>query len=294
MDVQQHPELDPIIEALDRAYQGSLNGLETFTRHAISVTDQLADLKLTVSRHDELSIVPERAMSPQDAFRQLADILVTRARPILDPFGQKARVRVEDLIDWSGEPPRHNLSHLQHGLQKIDYARSKSLRDFFQRVVIRLTPEAVPDHAKSLAAFDLVACIGVQLPNAHVVRFARTDPGTVVSMRLGREESQMPWHLTPAHLISIDKMFVALAAVCAIAGMAAEAVQITERGESIVQRLRQSTTQYKNGDQHVIGLAARMTLHRDRIDILFAQDVWQVIHDVILECIAGVKFIADA
>ncbi|WP_199047331.1 MULTISPECIES: hypothetical protein [unclassified Dyella] len=294
MDVQQHPELDPIIASLDTLYQGALDGLEAFTRHALAVTDRLSDMKLTVSRLDGLSIVPERAMSPQDAFRQLADILVTRARPVLDPFGQRSRVRVEDLIDWSGEPPRHNLSHLQHGLQKIDYARSKSLRDFFQRVVIRLTPEAVPDHAKSLAAFDLVGCIGVALPNAHVVRYARTDAGTIASMRLGRDEGQMPWHLTPAHLIAIDKMFVALAAVCAIAGMAAEAVQITERGESIVQRLRQSTTQYKSGDQHVVGLAARMTLHRDRIDILFAPDVWQVIQDVITECISGVKFIDNA
>jgi hypothetical protein len=78
----------------------------------------------------------ERAVAPHDAFRQLAERLMTALRPILDPSGSLNTVPYHDLIEWPDMPTGGSSN--ERLLATLDYARSRSLRTFFGELKARL------------------------------------------------------------------------------------------------------------------------------------------------------------
>lgn len=287
-------ELAALAASLDTLYRGHLDRLLACAENAIALTGTVDAMGYPPGHTAMLTNALERAASPQDIFRQLAGLLIVRARPALDPTGRKAGVPVEDLIDWTSQPPRHTLSALEHAIQKIHHARSQSLAEFLRRVVVRLTPESVPADARRQAAEELIASVGMRMPTAWVLSYGASDFGTVVYSHLSRQEQEMPWHLTPAQVIAIERALIAIATICAVTGQEHHAATLQEAGNGVVKRLRQLTTQYGDGDLHAIGNAVRLMLHRDRVAFHLAPEVWDVARGVLEEHVEGLKLVASS
>ncbi|KZC41163.1 hypothetical protein RHOFW510R12_00865 [Rhodanobacter sp. FW510-R12] len=279
--------------SLDALYLAHLDRLQAAAENAIALVGTLSGLGYLPGQTAMLNNALERTASAQDIFRQLAALLMLRARPELDPMGAKASVPVEDLIDWTTQPPRHTLGALDHALQKIRYARGHSLGEFLRRVIVRLTPESVPDDARKQAAEELIVSVGMRMPTAWVLSHGPSDFGTVVYSHLTRQDQEMPWHLTPAQVASIDRALISLATMCAVCGQAPHAVSLQEAGGAVVKRLRYMTKQYGDGDLHAIGTAVRLVLHRDRIAFHLAPEVWAVARRVLQQHVAGIELVAS-
>ncbi|MEY2161548.1 MULTISPECIES: hypothetical protein [unclassified Rhodanobacter] len=286
--------LAALAASLDALYLSHLDRMQASAEDAIALTATLGGMGYLPGQTSMLTNALERAASAQDIFRQLASLLILRARPTLDPTGRKTGVPVEDLIDWTGQPPRHTLSALEHAVQKIHYARGHSLTEFLRRVVVRLTPESVPEDARKQAAEELISSVGMRMPTAWVLSYGHSDFGTVVFSHLSRQEQEMPWHLTPAQAVGIDRALIAIATMCAVCGQEHHAASVQDAGNAIIKRLRYTTTQYGDGDLHAIGTAVRLMLHRDRIAFHLAPDVWDVARGVLEEHVEGLKLVVSS
>ena len=290
----QSADLAALADSLDSLYLDHLDRLEAAAEHALALASALGEMGYLPGQTAMLNNALERAASAQDIFRQLAALLVQRARPELDPTGRKAGLPVEDLINWTGQPPRHTLGALEHGLQKIQYARGHSLAEFLRRVVVRLTPESVPEDARKQAAEELISSVGMRMPTAWVLSYGPSDFGTVVYGHLTRQDQEMPWHLTPAQVANIDRALIAIATMCAVCGQGAHAASVQEAGSAVVKRLRYMTQQYGDGDLHAIGTAVRLMLHRDRVAFHLAPEVWTVARDVLVQHVDGLELVASS
>src|SRR5690242_14610960 len=92
--------LEESVDALDRIYQSVLSAIERQARDAISVNENLSEVFAQGASLGNgtplLDWSAERAVAPHDAFRQLAERLMTALRPILDPSGSLNTVPYHD------------------------------------------------------------------------------------------------------------------------------------------------------------------------------------------------------
>lgn len=284
-------EASQLIADLEHAYHAVLDQLQDQVSGAAMINDSLRKVLDTGSDLPLINFHPDRAITPQQAFKELGEILVRKERPRLDPRSTRREIRYDDLLRWTDEPPRGNLSVSEFASAKIAHARTKSLQDFYQRLLVRLTPEAVPAKAAEYVFEELSAALSVMVPPCIIVPYSTNNSGTIVFMRLTRAQQQKPWYLTAEQFASLEQALLALATACVLAGHEKTASVITEAGNELVMRLHESHRQYVHADEQRGGNQIRVLLLRDKIEFHLSNQVMDVLRNIMLNNSKGIEFV---
>jgi hypothetical protein len=257
-----------LADELDVIFQRSLDLLETQLEQAEAIEKDLHDGLKLEGTSPLLGINPERSINPQGVYRVLADRLIQAVRPRLDPLGKRASVLFMDLIEieWRDEPLRLGLSLTEYLLRKVRFARGKSLRDLHQHILLRLTPESMPEDAATTACQELILTLCVEVPPALVIPMKDVPPITVLYMVLGRKEGDLQFHLTAYQLDRIAQSLLAFAQLAALDGNNAIATEMNEAANSLRERFKRSKNLYEDREKITAGSALKLILRKDTIE----------------------------
>ena len=247
LDLQR---LEESVDSLDTIYQSVLSAIERQARDAITVNENLSE----VFSHGEspgngaplLDWSAERAVAPHDAFRQLAERLMTALRPILDPSGALSTVPYHDLIEWPDMPVGGRSN--ERLLATLDYARTRSLRTFFDEVKARFQPEKVPANAAKLATADLLAGYCIEQPDLIVLPVKRHSGAAQFTFRLIK--SPLSMHISRQNLNIIMRVNAALATLARLEGRHKLASTLNEGSANMLLKLTARQYQYSDLDRH--------------------------------------------
>lgn len=255
LDLQR---IDESVYALDKIYQNVLTAIEQQAHSAITLNDDLTALFTTnitsqsgaaTGAGQVLDWSAERAMAPFDAFRQLAERLMTELRPILDPSGQLTAVPYQDLIEWP-DLPSHGDPNARL-LATISYARQRSLRTFLAELKARFQPEKIPVNAAHLAAADMMAGFCVEQPDLILLPLKRSSGAACLTLRL--QKSPLAMHISKQNLNVILRTNAAIATIARLAGKHKAATTLNEGGAAMLLRLSGRQFQFNDGDRHHFG-----------------------------------------
>ena len=241
--------LDDSVDTLDGIYQDILNALERQARDAISVNANLTELfaaQHAQSRSQVLDWSAERAVTPFDAFRQLAERLMSELRPMLDPAGSLAAVPYQDLIEWPDVPAHGDPN--QRLLATIEFARQRSLRTFFNEVRARFQPEKMPGNANQLAINDLMTGFCVEQPDLVVLPMKRSSGACMFTLRLIK--SPLAMHINKQNLNILLRVNAAIATLARLEGKHKLATTLNEGSASMLLKLTSRQFQYEDNDRH--------------------------------------------
>jgi len=285
-------EAASLLRDLDTAYQSILDQLEQQTTGVVSINSNLQKVLNAGPDTPVINYQPDRALSPQDVFRDLAEVLVRRERPRLDPRGVRKDVRYDDLLRWADEPARGTQSATEFALSRISRARARSLHDFYERFVVRISPESLPERASEYVSQELLGSFAVPVPPSLIVPHCVDSFGTAVFIRLTRQHGEKPYYLTQDQFVRVEQAFLALATACVMAGNEQAAAAITEAGNELVRRLRENHRQYRHADEQHGGLHLRVVLWRDKVAFHLSNAVMDILRSLMLASSKGLQFVA--
>jgi len=259
-----------LADELDVLFQRTLDQLESQIEQGDALESDLHELLGIEGNAALLNINPERSINPQATYRALADRLVQYMRPRLDPRGTRNQVRFDDLCVWLDEPLRMGFSQTEYLLRKIRFARGKSLRDLHQHILLRLTPESMPEDAATNACQELIRTLCVEVPPAIIIPVKETPPGTVLYMVLKRTDGDLSFHLSAYEIDRLAQSLLAFSTLAALAKNNEAANELTEAANSLRERMKRSKQQYE--DKESIGAGRFVTLKMRRETIEFHVD----------------------
>lgn len=247
LDLQR---LDESVDALDRIFVSILSAIERQARDAISVNENLSEVFAqgvsTANGTPVLDWSAERAVAPHDAYRQLAERLMKALMPILDPSGSLSTVPYHDLIEWPDMPTGCRSN--ERLLATLDYARTRSLRTFFEEVKARFQPEKVPANAAKLATTDLLAGFCIEQPDLIVLPVKRHSGAAQFTFRL--HKSPLAMHISRQNLNIIMRVNAAIATLARLEGRHKLASTLNEGSASMLLKLTARQYQYSDQDRH--------------------------------------------
>lgn len=280
--------LDESVDALDRIYQEILTVIERQARDAISLNHNLTEL--FAGKEGQVAQVldwsAERAMTPFDAYRQLAERLMAELRPILDPSGSLTSIPYQDLIEWS-EMPAHGSPN-EKLIANISYARQRSLRTFFQEVKARFQPEAVPDNASQLAAADIMAAFCVEQPDLIVLPLKKNSGAVTLSLRLLK--SPLAMHISKANLNVILRANAAIATLARLNGRHKQAAKLNEGSSAMLLKLTGRQYQFSNFDRHTFGEEMIVVMQPDHLQYHMPETLFDLLASAVRAHVADVIF----
>ncbi|MEY2161272.1 hypothetical protein [Rhodanobacter sp. FW106-PBR-LB-2-11] len=285
-------EASALLTDLDAAYQAILDHLEKQTTGVASINSDLQRVLNAGADTQVINYQPDRALSPQDAFKDLAEVLVRRERPRLDPRGLRKDVRYDDLLRPTEEPARGSMTTAEFALARIAHARTRSIHAFYERLVVRISPESVPERASEYVFQELVASFAVHVPPMLIVPHAEDSFGSTVFIRLTRHEGEKPYNLTHDQFVRVEQAFHALGTACVMAGNEQAAAAITEAGNELVRRLRENHRQYRHAEDQHGGIHIRVTLWRDKVAFHLSNSVMEIVRSLMLTSSKGLQFVA--
>jgi hypothetical protein len=255
-----------LADELDAIFQRCLDLLQSQVEQVESVEAQLHAMFGVEGATPLLSINPERAINPQAIYRVLADRMIQHLRPTLDPRGTRAQVRFDDICVWLDEPLRLGLPLSEYLLRKVRFARGKSLRDLYQHVLLRLTPETMPEDAAANACQELIRTLCVEVPPAIVIPVKETPPATVMYMVLARKAGDLTFHLTDYQIDRITQTLLAFATLAALAGNHAAAGELNDASNALRVRLKRVKNQYEDKESIGAGAWLSIKLRKDTVE----------------------------
>ncbi|MHB8742788.1 MAG: hypothetical protein ACYC9L_06635 [Sulfuricaulis sp.] len=255
-----------LADELDVLYQRCLDLLQTQIEQADAIESELHELVGVEGHAPLLDINPERAIHPQAIYRVLAERLIQHMRPILDPRGARAATRFDDICVWLDEPLRLGLPLSEYLLRKVRFARGKSLRDLHQHILLRLTPESMPEDAAANACQELIRTLCVEVPPAIVIPVKETPPATVLYMVLARKPGDLSFHLSAYQIDRITQTLLAFATLAALDGNHPAATAINEASNNLRVRLQRAKSQYEDKESLAAGRWLTIKLRKDTIE----------------------------
>lgn len=282
LDLQR---LDESVDALDQIYQNVLTAIEQQAHSAITLNDDLAAVFTAGAAGSGGAAVAgqvldwsaERAMAPFDAFRQLAERLMTELRPILDPSGQLNAVPYQDIIEWP-DLPSHGDPNARL-LSTISYARQRSLRTFLAEVKARFQPEKIPVNAAQLAAIDMMAGFCVEQPDLILLPHKCSSGAASLALRLLK--SPLAMHISKQNLNVILRTNAAIATIARLAGKHKAATTLNEGGAAMLLKLSGRQFQFNDGDRHAFGDEMIVVMRPDHLQYHMPEAML----DLIVACI---------
>jgi len=280
-----------LADALDRVYQKALDLLETQIEGVDAMeTVVRTELKLEGTA-PVLGILPERAINPQEIYRILADRLVQHEKPRLDPRGTKSQVEFHDLIVWRDEPLRLGLPYHEYLLRKVRFARGKSLRDLHQHILMRLTPEDMPEAASANACHELIKTLCVEVPPTVIVPFKETTPVSILYMMFNRTDQDLPYHLNAWQVDRLTQALLAFATLASLDGNGAAATQINEAANGLREKLRRSKHQYHERESVRAGIYIDLILRKDTAEFHVDKQLMKLFQDTALGKMRRLEFV---
>lgn len=287
-------QISSLIRDLDILYQSALDRLESQARDAVIIDKALRQI---LDQPDEdapvLNWNPERAISPRAAFRALAQQVVHAAGATVTRADNAiTTLDYDDLISWPDEPKRQPGESPAHELfRRIEYARSKSLRGFWNRFVVRIAPDSDPDAARLSAATDLVGAFGVETPDRLLIPYRARDPYRTLLLPFHRRPDDIEWTVHAPALVNITRANHALATLCRVNGEAQVAAAIHEVNGSLHSRMKTSFRQYRPREAFLAGDYLVMQFGRDHVDYRLGTRLWELVWDTLPQTCHSLQFV---
>jgi hypothetical protein len=263
--------VDRLIDDLDLLYQNVLDRLESQTRDAL-IIDQAIRRLLDQSDSEEavLNWQPERAMSPKTAFRALALRLIPHAEALATRPVGVSRLDYEDMLVWPDEPVRRGVSLADDFVDRIRYARTKTIREFWDRLHGRISPEGNPALSLDTAATDLLRAFATPHPEMVSISTARLGDRQGLLLPLSKAHNDVDLVLSVSGLQNITRANHAISTLCALEGRPEIGTSVYELTGNLHQRLTSSFRQYRPGETYYADDYLRVRM--DRGHILYAMD----------------------
>lgn len=287
--------IDDLVGRLDVLYQNTLDRLESQTRDAIIIDRALRQL-LDQRESDEsiLNWNPEKAISPKLAFRALALKIINQADQAITRESAINPLDYEDLLMWPDEPRRRAQggSASDEFLLRIEYARSKTLADFWQQFQTRIAPDRDPALAQITAVTDLLGAFAVELPTEYLIPFSQASNGVyVLPHGLKRGEADLEWVIRPEQMNAIARANHALATMCQLKHQGLFAGLILEMNTTLHNKLKTSFNQYTPNDQYLAGGVLSLRLQRDHIDFRMSKQLFDIVGET-MKPVRGLHFVS--
>lgn len=283
--------IDALLDNLDDAYLSLIDNLEAQTREAIRINQSLQITFKTPSRAQVLDWSPERAIYPHTAFLQLAEHLMHLTRRVLDPKGTKNYIPYHDLLDWEDEPRKEGRSTNDWFLARLEFARKRSIRGFFERVRLRFRPDALPAAAANQAAQDLIQSFGISQQNTTILPRRARKEYEAYSIHLHRGEEDLPYHLNQRHLNAILRSNNAISVMLSLTNLAVIAKVINESSESMLSTLSRRNNIYKPGDNFGFSNDVLIVLQPDHIEYRIYNETREVVSNTMTQQLPDVEVV---
>lgn len=286
--------ISTLIRDLDILYQSALDRLESQARDAIIIDKALR--QILDQPDDDASVLnwnPERAISPRAAFRALAQQIVHAADGTVTRNDNAiTTLDYEDLLSWPDEPKRLPGQSPTHELfRRIEYARSKSLRGFWNRFVVRIAPDKDPQAALLSAATDLVDAFGVEMPDRLLVPYRAREPFRTLLLPFHRSPEDIEWTVHAPALVSMTRANHALATICRVHGDSSVAAAIHEVNGALHSRMKTSFRQYRPRETFLAGDYLHMVFSRDHVDYRLCNRIWERVWEALPQNIQALQFV---
>lgn len=285
--------LAPIVERLDHLYQDVLDKIETQVAEAHSINDSITDvIGRTSTGESVLKWNPELAMSPKAAYRSFCEAVAKKAAPLLlGNSHQKSGYRYQDLIEWVLPATGPVLSHEEYQRFKMDYARSRSVRAFFNELLIRFHPQSFPEHAIDRATSEVARIFSVTTPIGTVIPITRGEAPAILSYQLYRNDDEMVWHMAERHYSAILKASNAIATIALLNSMNPASAAIGDLLNQLDAKMQKHMFHYESGDGFYAANFLRVVLRRDIAEFQFGETLFAILSKEIQTHVSDVRLI---
>lgn len=286
--------LAPVAMRLDELYQEVLDKIEGQFADATSINESISE---AISKGDAagkpvLNWNPELAMSPKAAFKSFAEAMAKTAAPhLLSNAHQKSGYRYQDLIDWTTPPVKGNSTEADYQAAKMRYARSRSVRAFFDDLLIRFHPQSFPEHAIDRATSEIARIFSITTPIGTVIPVTSGEATAVFAYSMYRSDEEMVWHLAANHHAAIVKASNAIATVALLNNLNAAAASIGDMLNQLDAKMDKKMYHYESGDSFFGGNFLRVVLRRDIAEFQFGETMFKILDKEIRSHVSDVRLI---
>ena len=282
--------LAPVAARLDELYQEVLDKIEGQIADASTINESITD---AIGASDTvLKWNPELAMSPKAAFRSFADAMAKKAAPhLLTNSHQRAGYRYHDLIDWASPPVRGNTSEEEYQAAKMRFARSRSVKSFFDELLIRFHPQSFPEHAIDRATSEVARIFSITTPIGTVIPVTSGEAHAILAYSLYRTDEEMVWHLAARHHAAIVKASNAIATIALLNNLNPASAAIGDLLNQVDAKMDKKMFHYEANDAFFAGNFLRVVLRRDIAEFQFGETLFKILDREIRNHVSDVRLI---
>lgn len=265
-----------LAQQLDEVYQQALTRLAQQTRDSILIDQALR--RLLDQTSEDASVLqwdPERAMPPHSAFRSLALKLIERAHALTSNEFPLLETHYADLLSWSAEPKRYDLSPADQFLARIAFAREQTLSSFWEKLKTRLSPQSNPYRSERNAVVDLVQCFGTEVPEAVLLPKLSFPSTTALVLKLPRAFKEHPFSMSPSNAERLNCAVQSVSTLLLLARHQKAATGLNEGMGMLSGKLRGNFSQYAHKDTYYCGLTGSMVLFEDHIQLRIHHELFE-------------------
>lgn len=268
---------DALVEDLDALYQESLVRLENQTRDAMFIDSAIRRL-LDQAPGDDSVIEwdPKRAMNPRLAFRSIALRIVEESRKDVTRGLGITKIDYEDLLVWTDEPQRKGTVS-ESFLAYIEYARTKTLKEFWHRLQARIRPDQDPETSAQQAVADLMNAFAIVLPKQVVIPYTRVLSKDALSLSLQRQEHDLELVISPVQLQNIIRANHAICTLLLLHNKTPAAEHIYEVTNSIQNKMKSNYCQYQHKDVYHASSTMQIRFMRENVNYAMEDFVFDIV-----------------
>jgi hypothetical protein len=272
-------DIESTVRELDALYAQSLDRLEA---HAADAEAMDRRIRQILDRPDSdasiLDFTPQLSISPRLAFRSLAMQLVKVAVDQGLTPREVSALDYDDLLSWETEPARTlGMSIADEVAMKVAYARTRSLRSFWEHYTVRVSPNRDPKLSANVSVRDLVQSVAIDLPEAIVVPYFERDTYRSLTMKIPKSIGELEWVLHPPAISGLSRTLHAFVTLCRARGQASAAELMQDLAHIIQTTLKQNHYRYQPRSMFYAGDVLRIQMNRDHIEFCFYPDVFALI-----------------
>lgn len=285
------PDIDAMVDELDELYRQALDRLEVQATDVLALDDEIKRVLQRSAQNERiLEWDPERAMPPHTAFRALALQIIQRASTELPSETPLLESHYSDLLTWNEEPTSAKTIRDQIAA-RIEFARGRSLRDFWTRLQTRIKPHDNPKASLRRAIDDFVLTIGQPVPEAILVPTFFHRESFALCLEFNRERGEMEYTVTPRQLQQIFAVGHSLATLLLLQGLHKPAIGINEALAASSNRLRANFGLYAHRDQYPGGTELLLRLHKDHVQFICTPFLFELLSKALSQPYPNVQFV---
>lgn len=290
-DTELKDRLLPIAKKMEGLYNKFLDQYQEQVVSTDKINLSINELLQRSGEDQLLKWNPDAALSPRSAFISFAEAVARQAAPYMGLVAGRSTFRYLDLIDWTEPSFTAATPPMDVQLNRVEYARTKSLVDFLDDLLVRFRPDTVPEHAMSKATYDYTKAFSVPTPSGTVIPVKTRGSTVVTSYRFLRQEDEMLWYMLPRHHAAVTRAANSIATIAILSGRQDIAYGTGDMLNAMEHHLVKTMMRFEDGDYFQAGSFIRMFMHRDTIAFHFGEATFKIIQASIEENITDIRFI---